>query len=177
MKEKYKFIIGIIVIILSFSGCKDKMPEEIGNLIQTEQMIAGKWEMNLNLKAVRNNNQSEILRIETLPIQIVIQVENGKIYILPAPYLKEGFTGKGDIDLNTGMVHFIATSFSSPIFSNQVKMDALDLKFEYTGELSPEKNYITGDLRGNLMLMTKEGNIPYNISEGNFTIIKKIDKP
>ena len=155
MKKKILVIIFLIIL----SGCD--APE-----------FNGPWEMNLDLKIYNKDLSYEPVRIESLPLNIVLQKDGSLIYIMPAPYLKGGFTGKGYI--KDGVFSFKSSAFEEVFFIEEISMAVQDLDFQCTGDISPEEDYMFGEVKGTLTLISAdEERFACNIEEGHFIMRKK----
>lgn len=136
--------------------------------------ISGSWQINLDLQVQENGLMSEISRLESLPFNVIIQQNENMIDILPEYYLKGGFRGKGYLEGN--LIYFTGSSFEETLFTERkVSMKIFNLILEYSGFVSPEEDYITGQVKGNIIVVKSDGNLPCSIKEGTFTMRKVRD--
>lgn len=154
------FIFGIIFFITN--------PLMAGNATFD---ISGSWQMNLDIKVEVSGIDREIIRLESLPLNIIIQQYENIINILPEYYLKGGFRGTGDI--KNELLYFTAYSFEETLFTEgKFSIRAFDLNLEYAGIISPQSDYITGYIKGNLIVEKNKWKVPCNVKEGSFTLMK-----
>ena len=136
--------------------------------------ISGSWQINLDLQVQENGLMSEISRLESLPFNVIIEQNEKMIDILPEYYLKGGFRGKGYIEEN--LIYFTGSSFEETLFTERkVSMKVFNLILECSGLVSPEEDYITGQVKGNIIVVKTHGNVSCNIKEGAFTMIRVRD--
>jgi len=136
--------------------------------------ISGSWQINLDLQVQENGLMSEISRLESLPFNLVVQQSETMIDILPEYYLKGGFRGKGYIEGN--LIYFTGSSFEETLFTERkVSTKVFNLILECSGLVSPEEDYITGQVKGNIIIVKSNGNFSCNIKEGTFTMLKVRD--
>ncbi len=158
MKKTILTITAFILLIIS-SGCGGKD-------------VNGIWEINLDLQVYNKKLSSEPVRVESLPLNVILQKEGDIVYLLPAPYLTGGMTGKGYI--KDGILNFNSSLFQEFLFIEKLPVKTLDLSFKCSGDISPEKDYIFGDVKGTLTIVTPEDeNLSCDIEEGTFVMRKK----
>ncbi|MEQ8222745.1 MAG: hypothetical protein ABRQ37_10620 [Candidatus Eremiobacterota bacterium] len=133
--------------------------------------VAGSWQINLDLQVQENGLMSEISRLESLPFDIIIEQNETMIHVLPEYYLKGGFRGQGYVDGN--LIYFTGSSFEETLFTERkVSMKVFNLILECSGFISPEEDYITGQVRGTIIVAKSKGHIPCTIKDGTFTMVK-----
>ncbi len=133
--------------------------------------ISGSWQINLDLQVQENGLMSEISRLESLPFNLIIQQDETMINILPEYYLKGGLRGKGYVEGN--LIYFTGSSFEETFFTERkVSTKIFNLVLECSGFISPEEDYITGQVRGTIIVVKSRGNVPCTIKDGTFTMLK-----
>ncbi len=137
--------------------------------------ISGSWQINLDLQVQENGLMSEISRLESLPFDLRIEQNDTMIDVLPEYYLKGGFRGKGYVEGN--LIYFTGSSFEETLFTERkVSMKIFNLILECSGFISPEEDYITGQIRGTIIVAKSNGHVPCSIKDGTFTMVKAGEK-
>lgn len=158
----------ILLTLLIFFAIRCDNISWAGNKIMD---ISGSWQINIDLQVQEKDLLSEISRLESLPFNLIIQQNETMIDILPEYYLKGGFRGKGYIEGN--LIYFTGSSFEETFFTERkVSTKVFNLILECSGLVSPEEDYITGQVKGNIIVVKSEGNISCNIKDGIFTMIR-----
>ncbi|MEQ8167405.1 MAG: hypothetical protein ABRQ38_00800 [Candidatus Eremiobacterota bacterium] len=133
--------------------------------------VSGSWQINLDLQVQENGLMSEISRLESLPFDLRIEQNDTMIDVLPEYYLKGGFRGKGYVEGN--LIYFTGSSFEETLFTERkVSMKIFNLILECSGFISPEEDYITGQVRGTIIVAKSNRHVPCSIKDGTFTMVK-----
>mgnify|MGYP006991944655 FL=1 len=71
------------------------------------------------------------------------------------------------------LIYFTGSSFEETFFTERkVSTKIFNLVLECSGFISPEEDYITGQVRGTIIVVKSRGNVPCTIKDGTFTMLK-----
>jgi len=75
--------------------------------------------------------------------------------------------------LDGNLIYFTGSSFEETLFTERkVSMKVFNLVLECSGFISPEEDYITGQVKGTIIVAKSKGHVPYTIKDGTFTMVK-----